>query len=204
MQKVLSTGLWKTARAQARSARRRKAAIAYVTQDLLGFRRGDVLVVDASTNSVSCGETDAKLLRTLNKRGVNLYDCAGLHAKVILLDDVAIIGSGNMSNSSANGLVEAGVITDHASTVAGVASFIEQLLPQSNQLDSKRLAELCKIKVVRRGGMPQGVSKQRKPKIKLLGNRTWLVGAHELVKEPTIEEKRLIAGAIQKVRNKSV
>jgi hypothetical protein len=203
MQEVLSSDLWKTVQAHARRARRRKAAIAYVTQDLLGFRKGDTLVADASTNSVASGETDAKLLRTLKKRGVNLYDCMGLHAKVVLLDDLAIISSGNMSNSSANGLVEAGVITDHTSTVAGVASFIEQLLPQSHELNSKRLAKLCKIKVVRRGGWPRGVSKQRKPKITRLGNRTWLVGVRELVKAPTIEEQRLIASAIKNVRNKT-
>jgi hypothetical protein len=201
MQKVLSNNLWKTVRARARKARSRKAAIAYVTQDLLGFRKGDTLVVDASTNSVASGETDAKLLRTLNKRGVSLYDCERLHAKVILLDDLAIISSGNMSNSSANGLVEAGVITDHNSTVAGVASFIEQLLPQSNNRKSKRVTELCKIKVVRRGGWPQGTSAKQKPKIKPLGNRTWLVGVRELVKEPTIEEKKLISIGVKTVRN---
>jgi hypothetical protein len=203
MEKVLSSDLWKTVQVHARRARRRKAAIAYVTQDLIGFRKGDTLLVDASTNSIASGETDAKLLRTLNQKGVNLYDCAGLHAKVVLLDDLAIISSGNMSGSSANGLVEAGVITDHSSTVAGVASFIEQLLPQSSELNSKRLVELCKIKVVRRGGLLQGVSKQRKPKITRLGNRTWLVGVRELVKEPTIEEQRLIASAINRVRNKT-
>jgi hypothetical protein len=190
-------------RTHARRARRRKAAIAYVTQDLLGFRKGDTLLVDVSANSVASGETDAKLLRTLYKRGVNVYDCSGLHAKVVLLDDLAIISSGNMSNSSVNALVEAGVITDHSSTVAGVASFIEQLLPQSNKLNAKYLAELCKIKVVRRGGWRTGVRKVRKPKISRLGNKTWLVGVRELVKEPTIEEQRLIARAIERVRNKT-
>ena len=202
MQKVLSSDLWKAVGAQARKASRRKAAIAYVTQDLLGFRKGDTLLVDASTNSIASGETDAKLLRALNRKGVNLYDCAGLHAKVILLDGFAIISSANMSNSSVNGLVEAGVITDHSSTVAGVASFIEQLILQANELNSKRIAELCKIEVVRRGGWPQSVAKQRKLKIARLGNRTWLVGVRELVKEPTLEEQRLIARAIEKVRNK--
>jgi hypothetical protein len=199
MQKVLSSDLWKTVRAQAQKARCRKAAIAYVTKDLIQFRKGDLLVTDASEQAISCGETDAKLLRTLDKKGVSLYHCAGLHAKVLLLDDVAVISSGNLSNSSMNGLVEAGVITDHGSTVAGVASFIEQVLDQSKELNANRLATLCKIKVIRRGGRGTG-SKQRSPKIARLGSRTWLVGVRELVKDPAANEQRLIDRAMETLR----
>jgi len=64
MQKVLSSNLWQVARAHAKSARKRRAAIAYVTQDLIGFRRGDTLLCDASRLAISCGETSAKLLRS--------------------------------------------------------------------------------------------------------------------------------------------
>src|SRR4051812_21268253 len=101
MQKVLTNDLWKAARA--RRTKRKMAAIAYVTQDLLGFRKGDTLVADASAYAVRNAETSAKLLRTLHKKGVRLYDCACLHAKVLLLDDVAVISSGNMSKSSEKG-----------------------------------------------------------------------------------------------------
>lgn len=198
MQKVLSSDLWETVRVQARKSRCRKAAIAYVTQDLIGFRKGDTLIVDASELAVSSGETDARLLQRLHKRGVNLYHCAGLHAKVLLLDDVAVISSGNMSKSSTNVLVEAGLMTDHNSTVAGVASFIEQLLPQSGELNTSRIAALCKIKVIRRGG--RGTGTRRKPKIAQLGNRTWLVGVRELVKDPSPIEQRLIDRAMDKLR----
>jgi phosphatidylserine/phosphatidylglycerophosphate/cardiolipin synthase-like enzyme len=188
MQKVLANNLWKTVAVQARQARRKQAAIAYVTQDLLGLRKGDTLLVDASVYAVRNGETSAKLLRTLQRKGVILYECPRLHAKVLLLDDVAVIGSGNMSNSSANGLVEAAVITDHSSTVAGVASLIEQLISQSTRLTAERIATLCKIKVVRRGGFPMGGHNARRPKVTALGNRTWLIGVRELVKEPKPEE----------------
>jgi hypothetical protein len=86
-------------RAKAGKARRRQAAIAYVTQDLLGFRKGDTLLVNASAYAIASGETNAKLLRALYRKGVRLYHCECLHAKVVLLDDLAVIGSGNMSNS---------------------------------------------------------------------------------------------------------
>ena len=192
MQKILSNGLWKTIRAQARKAKRRKTAIAYVTKDLIGYKRGDVLVTDASERAISSGETNAKLLRTLSKRGVCLYHCGDLHAKVLLFDDVAVIGSGNMSNSSAGVLVEAGVITDHASTVSGVASFIEQLIRQSDELLLPRIAQLCKIKVVRWGGRGAGAKKKHRTNIAPIGNRTWLVGVYELIKEPTPAERKSI------------
>jgi PLD-like domain len=199
MQRVLSSDLWKTIRTRARRVRCRRAVIAYVTQDLVGFRKGDTLVVDASTYAVRNGETNAKLLTKLHKKGVMLYDCPRLHAKMLLLDDVVVIGSGNMSNSSASGLVEAGVISDHSSTVAGIASLIEQIVSQSKKLDAKSLASLRKIKVIRRSGPHTSEHKRRKPKIAELGNRTWLVGVTEIVTTQA-DEQRVVDRAIKALR----
>jgi hypothetical protein len=203
MQRVLSNNLWKVVRGKARDARCRQAAIAYVTQDLIGFRKGDILIVNASSPAISGGETDAPLLRRLNRKGVHIHNCAGLHAKVILLDDVAIVGSGNMSSSSANGLIEAGVLTDNQSTVSGVASFIEQLLAQSTELHAKQLTNLCRIKVIRRGGWLPGTHRARKPKIRRLGCDTWLVGVRELVKESSADEEEKIERATRALRAKT-
>jgi hypothetical protein len=203
MQNVLSSDLWKTVRVQARKARQRKAAIAYVTRDLVGFRKEDVLIVDASAGAIASGETDARLLRKLGRKQVRLFHCADLHAKVILLDDTAVISSGNMSNSSAECLVEAAVLTDHASTVAGVASFIEQVIHQSQQLDEEHIDRLCRIKVIRRGG--RGLAKgrhRRKTSLARLGNRTWLVGVHELARDPAPDEKKMIEKAMKTVRQR--
>jgi hypothetical protein len=65
VQRVLSKDLWTEVRKQARASNTRKAAIAYVTRDLVGFRKGDTLVIDASTLATKNGETDAPLLRKL-------------------------------------------------------------------------------------------------------------------------------------------
>lgn len=195
MQQVLSSELWKRVRAQAQKAKRRKAAIAYVTRDLIGFSKGDVLVVDASERAVGFGETSAPLLRTLQRRGVRLYNCEDLHAKVLLFDQVAIVGSANMSNSSADALVEAGVMTDRVGTVSGVASFIEQLIQKSEELQPKRIAALCKIKVVRRGNRGTRERRRRTTKIEPLGNRTWLVGVREFTRAPVPMEQEFIARA---------
>lgn len=194
MQKVLSSDLWKTVRAHARKAPHRKAAIAYVTQDLVGFRRDDVLVVNASKRAIASGETDAKLLRALKNKGVRIFDCANLHAKALLLGETAVISSGNMSNSSADGLVEAGVITNNTSTVSGIASLIEQIVRQSKELTDNNIATLCKIKVVRRGG--HASAGRKRTKVSRLGNRTWLVGVKELRNDPPEVEQQMIDKAI--------
>ena len=69
MQRVLSKDLWTEVRKRARTSKSRKCAIAYATRDLVGFRRGDVLIVDASVLAIRNGETDARLLRKLHNRG---------------------------------------------------------------------------------------------------------------------------------------
>jgi phosphatidylserine/phosphatidylglycerophosphate/cardiolipin synthase-like enzyme len=189
---VLSKDLWTEVRKQARASSSRKGAIAYVTRDLVGFRKGDTLVVDASVLAVKNGETDAPLLRKLHERGVKLYDCTDLHAKILLLDDVAVISSGNMSSNSERWMVEAALISDHASVAAGVASLIEQLVKQSSILDRKQIAELCKVKVIRRGGRRSAGPRKRKTRISRLGDQTWITGVHEIRQDPKPEEQRLI------------
>jgi hypothetical protein len=162
-----------------------------------------MLIVNASEAAIASGETNAELLRTLYKKGVQICDCVALHAKVVLLDDLAIVSSGNMSNSSANGLVEAAVMTDHRTTVSGVASFLEQLSSKSTELKAKHLSRLCKIKVVRRGAGQPGLRRNRKPKIRRLGNRTWLVGVRELVRGPAPDEQSKIKLATEVLRSKT-
>jgi phosphatidylserine/phosphatidylglycerophosphate/cardiolipin synthase-like enzyme len=200
MQRVLSADLWIEIRANARTALRRKAAIAYVTRDSIGFRKDDVLVVNASERAIKFGETDAKLLQKLQKRGVRLYNSIDLHAKVFLLDDVAVVSSANMSRASADRLVEAGVITDHSSTVSAVASFLEQLMRSSVEIKVPQIVALCKIKVIRRGRKIGGVRRKDRKTITPLGNQTWLIGVKELVRNPAAHEKKLIDRATESLR----
>ena len=192
MHKVLSHQLWKRIGAVARKSKHRQAAIAYVTSDLIGFKSGDLLIVDASEPIIRSGGTNAKLLTTLDREGVAVYSCPGLHAKVLLLDDIAVVGSGNMSVSSESKLVEAAIMTDAASVVSGTASLIEQLKLQSKRLEKKSLRAPTKIKVVRSGfGPGKKGTKQRRPKISELGTRTWLVGVVELDRELKTPEHKL-------------
>jgi hypothetical protein len=98
-------------------------------------------------------------------------------------------------------MVEAALITDHGSVVAGVASLIEQLKKQSSQLDDRQIAQLCKIKVIRRGEWNGARSEKHKPPhIAELGNRTWMVGVYELENDTKPEEQRLIEQATRSLQ----
>lgn len=192
MQRILSTDLWKQVRAKAAKAKRRDAAIAFVTRDLIGFKTGDRLVVNASENAIRTGETDAKLLVQLFERGVELYDCPALHAKVLVLDDTAVIGSANLSASSESKLVEAVLMTDSPATVSQMKSLIEQLIEQSEPITSKRLNTLSKIEVVRRGGTGPVAPGSKRVKVTELGTRTWLVGIRGMKRELSADEEAIV------------
>jgi hypothetical protein len=202
MQRVLTQDLWKEVSARARKARGRKAAIAYVTKDLLHLGRGDVLITNASTACIAGGNTDAKLLRRLSRKGVDVYHCEDLHAKVVLLDlphgPVAVIGSANMSGSS-GGLVEAGLLTDNPSIASGVASLIEQLKERSELLVTKRLASLCAIKVVRRGRASGAKKVKKRRALEPLGNQMWIIGVRVLAKDPPPKELKKIEEAAEQL-----
>lgn len=154
----------------------------------MGFKRGDLLVTDASVAAIKSGETAAQLLGKLHRRGVVIYSCPGLHAKVLLLDEIAVIGSGNLSKSSHTALIEVAVITDSTAAVGGVAAFIEQLVEQTKPLDAAAITALKKIKVVRRGGR-LGATPRRKPVISELGNQTWLLGVYENLKTTDAQDR---------------
>ncbi len=192
MQRILSHKLWGEISARAAKAKRRQAAIAYVTEDLLGLKRGDLLVTDASPSAIRSGETSAKLLRTLLRRGVTVHSCAGLHAKAILLDEVAVIGSGNMSGASRSALIEAAIMTDATSTVSGVASLIAQLVRQSPALETDAVEKLCAIEVIRRGGPTTAGNHHRRAKVVPLGHNAWLVGVHEIDEDLDRREQRMV------------
>jgi hypothetical protein len=190
MQTILSgSRLWSNIRALAKKADQRKVAIAYVTKNLIGLRSGDVLIVDASQRTIRNGGTSAKLLRTLHRRGVEIYSCPDLHAKALLLDRVVVVGSANMSHSSAK-LVEVALVSDSSNTIANVSSFIAQLEDQLDKLKCKQIDQLCGIKVERRGRGENFV--KRITKILPLGHRTWMFGVHELARDPPASEQKLI------------
>jgi hypothetical protein len=74
---------------------------------LLPLRPGSRLVLKFDRGSVQSGQVNPKEVIRLIKDGVEVHACANLHAKVFVFGDITILGSANVSASSANHLVEA-------------------------------------------------------------------------------------------------
>jgi hypothetical protein len=178
MQKVLTTNLWAEIQRLASKSKTKKGAIAYVATDkYLKFDKGDTLIVDASDNAIACGQTSALVLRRAYKRGAKIFSSDRLHAKFLILDNVAIIGSANLSASSANELIEVAVVSDNPPLISSLSAIHDQLSRQCRVIDGESIKHLSSIKVVR----PQRVSrKSKKVIVESDSNRTWIVGVHEL------------------------
>jgi hypothetical protein len=191
MHSLVSAGLWNEISALAENAVEKQAAIAYVTtEEYIKFTEGDTLIVDAANDTIRTGQTSAKVLAEALKNKVALYSCAGLHAKVLLIDGVAVIGSANASLSSAKQLVEAALFTDQASVVAMTRLFLEKLRRKSKRIDDEFIERIAAIKVTpRRRGKPSTA-----PSIKLpTSQRTWLVGSAPFSEPRASREDKLAA-----------
>lgn len=171
MLRVVSGGLWAEIKKLGKNSKTKAGAIAYVTTDApVKFKRGDILVCDASDNAIASGQTSARVLRAAHKRGAKLYSSPGLHSKVLVFGRVAVVGSANMSDASASTLTEAAIITDDARAIAGVRAFIEELVDGADAIDAAFLARIGKIKV----RAPRRGSKRRRA-LTVRGPRAWLI-----------------------------
>lgn len=151
MQRLATNDLWPRLRRLAGNAKCRIAAVAYVTRaEDIRFGDGDILVVDASDQAIKSGMTATTILRAAHHRGAQIFSCNGLHAKVFLLGDVAVIGSANISAASVNQKIEAALITDNRVITSSVRSMISHLMRQSTPIDDAFLARIGKIKVSKR------------------------------------------------------
>ena len=66
---------------------------------LMPLRRGDRLVCNADVDTVRLGLTNPTTLQRFKKRGVRIFSVRGLHAKVVVGDEFAWVGSANASDS---------------------------------------------------------------------------------------------------------
>ncbi len=189
MLRVLSKGLWSVIASKSKSAGTRRAAIAYLGESPpIKFGSGDLLIVDASDASIKAGRTSAKVLRTFHKAGVDLWSHSNLHAKVMLLDDWAVVGSANASRQSKNTYVEAAVVTDRPDIASQVERFISELKDRSDRIGPTFIKHICALPVIRTPFFAQarGVKRQA-PKVE--GPRTWLLSLRSGAAYPGDEER---------------
>jgi hypothetical protein len=143
------------------------------------MREDDTLVVDASLKAVRSGATDPTALIALQKIGVRLFTRDSLHAKVLVYDKFAVIGSANASRNSAKSLHEACMIVRDNKILTDLRKWARTL--QIDELTPKILQMLKKEYRPPRmngGGQTPGLS-----------SRLWITWSTEEDLDPAFAEK---------------
>jgi hypothetical protein len=195
MDTILTGDIWKQVRPYAKVAKRRLVAVAYVSSNgHIGFRRDDVLICDASDRAIKTGETSARLLQSLYRKGVELRSRPDLHAKVAVFGRYALVGSCNLSAASEEDLTELALFSDRKQIVAQATAFIHALRETSKEIDDGFLQSILKIKVrhARRRGP------KRRGKAVPLGNKVWLTAVEEVAEDSYPREQPVVEKAEKK------
>lgn len=144
---LITTAVWDVLFQEAKQARRpAHVAVAYFgsgASRLLPLPKNSLLVVDASDAAVKSGQTCPFDLLKLHSRGIRVHSHRNLHAKVYVLGNVAFIGSPNVSQHSANIMLEAMFRTQQRSAVTAARKFVDSLC--ITELDSNEITRLARI-----------------------------------------------------------
>lgn len=144
----LSDTLWFSCTHLAENSSLTRGAVAFAGVDaaeLLPLRPGDEIVVDASDARVQAGVTSPDAIDAWIKQGGTVYSVPALHAKVLRftldgdegIQELTVVGSGNVSTRSAKDLIEAAVLVDDKGTANTVDAFIDLLIAEAGApLDS--------------------------------------------------------------------
>jgi hypothetical protein len=142
---VVGEGVWPAIRHALRGRRAPIAAVAYVTASDLPLKPGSILVCDAEEQTVRQGKTNPRVLGPMLKDGVRVFSMPGLHAKMLAGQDAAVVGSANLSNSSAERLIEAVAILPGSRHASAVRRQIELLISEARELDPVEVKRLIGI-----------------------------------------------------------
>jgi len=122
--------IWKTIPEIIKTSKHANVAVAYLGTDgskLLPLKKGDTLVIDMSIATVKAGATNPHEVDKLIKRGVKVFTRRNLHAKIVLTDKQALIGSANISKNSRDILDEAAILTNDRIALQRAKDFINQI-----------------------------------------------------------------------------
>lgn len=202
MNRLLSADLWPTLAKLSKKHNRLLAAISYVTtSNYLNFSENDLLVCDASDYAIKTGITSALALRQFFRSGAQIYSFEGLHAKTLIIDNKAVIGSANLSENAGVNTCEAAFLSDDPQVVALVRGFIEQLRKIAKSVDQPFLTHIESILVIRHGKITKRI-----PRRIIAGtSRLWLVStqplSEEIVHAEADKEQLGLAVAKKKLRH---
>jgi hypothetical protein len=175
--------VWERIESLSLNCSQKKAAVSYVTSDsILKFSNLDILVLDASDDAISQGQTSARVIQRAMNRGAFIYSIADLHSKVMLFDQTLVVGSANISVRSSRTLVEAALVSSDQSAVEHASTWIDELAAAGQAIDQDILTRLIAIE-------------DERPPIK----RTY----HDLADTHIVFFKQVMAGDIEKYMTRS-
>jgi hypothetical protein len=161
---LLTNGIWRRITAQIKKQPTRcKVAVAYFGKGaakLLPLKRGSTVIVDMGRGAVGSGQTKPQEILKLVNKGVDVHSAQNLHAKVFVVGNRAFIGSTNVSNRSASGLIEASLETGNRMVVASCREFINSL--RGEFITPKYAKRMQKFYKPPKFGTPTSPSSKRK------------------------------------------
>lgn len=147
MEKLITEDIWKEVNNLiSQHSSKKTACISYVSTSNLNLVKGDVLICDASENSINQGHTSIKALKTYIELGVEIFSLGELHSKLLISDKYIVIGSANLSENSAENLIESAIITDNKALINESTIFVNMLLRVSEKITLERIAKLSEIR----------------------------------------------------------
>ena len=152
VEKVLwsqNNGLWMTIKSYAKKSKNRQIAVAYIGKNaskILPLHKGDLLIADLSEQAVRSGQTYPHEVEKYIKKGVEVYNCPNLHAKLYIFDNTVIVSSANISTrSSQNELIEVGLISKDEQALRQAKEFIKELKEKGYPILLDEINQLKKI-----------------------------------------------------------
>jgi hypothetical protein len=134
---LLTAGVWPRLTALA-SRNNAFCAVPYFGtggSNLLPLKKGSVLVVKFDRAAMRAGQTNPHDIIRLIQKGVKVYACGNLHAKVFSFGATSIVGSTNVSNFSADKLIEACAEISSPAFSKRCKAFVESLCGDLVELD---------------------------------------------------------------------
>lgn len=120
--------LWNKLRQLSSKAKNSFIAVAYLgtgATKTIRLKAGDTLVTSMNLLTLQAGLINPYEIEKYLKAGVNIYTRDDLHSKIYVFDTKVVVGSANLSKSSEDCLLEAGILTDDMKTVNKAKTFIK-------------------------------------------------------------------------------
>lgn len=139
---LYGNALWDRIGALTTRATARLGAVPFVGRNalaILGFEADDLLVCAIDDDVVARGLVNPMAVEELVEHGVDVRSVPRLHAKVLIFNRTAVIGSMNASENSKT-LIEAGIVTTDSTLVASARSFVLKLADGAPGVTSQELA----------------------------------------------------------------